>query len=194
MELVERAIVFATNVHAGMRRKQSTLPYILHPVEVAAIVGSITSNQDVIAAGILHDVVEDTETPIQEIEKNFGARVAQLVATETEDKRKELPADVTWKVRKEEALEILKKTNDIDVKILFLGDKLSNIRSIYSYWQKEGHNLWQHFNEKDPVQQKWYYYSILNYTKELADTLAWKEYNWLVQEIFKNIPNINEEK
>lgn len=97
-------------------------------------------------------------------------------------------------MRKEEALEILKKTNDIDVKILFLGDKLSNIRSIYSYWQKEGHNLWQHFNEKDPVQQKWYYYSILNYTKELADTLAWKEYNWLVQEIFKNIPNINEEK
>lgn len=88
MELVERAIVFATNVHAGMRRKQSTLPYILHPVEVAAIVGSITSNQDVIAAGILHDVVEDTETPIQEIEKNFGARVAQLVATETEDKKK----------------------------------------------------------------------------------------------------------
>lgn len=194
MELVERAIVFATNVHAGMRRKQSTLPYILHPVEVAAIVGSMTSNEEVIAAAVLHDVVEDTETKSQEIEENFGKRVAQLVASETEDKRKELPAAVTWKVRKEEALEILKNTNDIDVKILFLGDKLSNIRSIYSYWQKEGQNLWKHFNQKDPVEQKWYYYSILNYTEVLSDTLAWKEYNWLVQEIFRDIPNINEEQ
>ncbi len=186
MGLVERAIIFATNVHEGMQRKQSSLPYILHPVEAAAIVGSMTCNEEVIAAAVLHDVVEDTDTKSQEIEENFGKRVAQLVASETEDKREELPADVTWKVRKEEALEILKNTNDIDVKILFLGDKLSNIRSIYSFWQKEGQNLWKHFNQKDPVEQKWYYYSILNYTKELSDTLAWKEYNWLVHEVFKD--------
>ncbi len=189
MGLVERAIIYAANVHDGMQRKKSTLPYILHPVEVAAIVGSLTTKQEVIAAGALHDVVEDTEVEIQEIEKEFGKRVAQLVASETEDKRKELPAESTWKVRKEEALEVLKNTKDIDVKILFLGDKLSNIRSIYSLWKKEGHALWQIFNQKDPAEHKWYYCSVLNYTKELSDTLAWQEYSGLVQAVFGDISN-----
>ena len=183
MELVERAIIFATKAHKGMRRKNN-LPYILHPVEVAAIVSSMTSDQEVIAAGALHDVVEDTEIGIQVIEKEFGKRVAGLVTSETENKRKELPADVTWKVRKEEAMEVLKNTKDINVKILFLSDKLSNLRSIYSNWGKEGPNLWKHFNQKDPVEQKWYYNSIANYTQELSDTLAGREYNWLVQELF----------
>lgn len=192
MGLVERAIIYATNVHDGMQRKKSTLPYILHPVEVAAIVGSITTNQEVIAAAALHDVVEDTEVKIQEIEKEFGKRVAQLVASETEDKRKELPAESTWKVRKEEALEVLKKTKDMDIKILFLGDKLSNMRSIYSLWKKEGHALWQNFNQKDPVEHKWYYCSILNYTKELSDTLAWQEYNGLVQAVFGSVSDNTE--
>ena len=186
MELVERAIIFATKAHEGMRRKNN-LPYILHPVEVAAIVSSMTSDQEVIAAGALHDVVEDTEIGIQVIEKEFGKRVAGLVTSETENKRKELPADVTWKVRKEEAMEVLKNTKDINVKILFLSDKLSNLRSIYSNWGKEGPNLWKHFNQKDPVEQKWYYNSIANYTQELSDTLAGREYNWLVQELFGNI-------
>lgn len=186
MELVERAIIFATKAHEGMRRKNN-LPYILHPVEVAAIVSSMTSDQEVIAAGALHDVVEDTEIGIQVIEKEFGKRVAGLVSSETEDKRKELPADVTWKVRKEEAMEVLKNTKDINVKILFLSDKLSNLRSIYSNWGKEGPNLWKHFNQKDPVEQKWYYNSIANYTQELSDTLAGREYNWLVQELFGNL-------
>lgn len=186
MELVERAIIFATKAHEGMRRKNN-LPYILHPVEVAAIVSSMTSDQEVIAAGALHDVVEDTEIGIQVIEKEFGKRVAGLVSSETEDKRKELPADVTWKVRKKEAMEVLKNTKDINVKILFLSDKLSNLRSIYSSWGKEGPNLWKHFNQKDPVEQKWYYNSIANYTQELSDTLAGREYNWLVQELFGNL-------
>ncbi len=191
MGLVESAVIFATNVHEGMKRKQSDLPYILHPVEVAAITGSLTTNQEVIAAAVLHDVIEDTKVKKQEIEKEFGERVAELVASETENKRRNLPAGSTWRIRKEESLEILKNTDDIDVKILFLSDKLSNIRSIYTVWQKEGHALWQAFNEKDPAQQKWYYISIADYTRELSYSLAWKEYNYLVNEVFKDI---NEEK
>ncbi len=189
MGLVERAIIYAANVHNGMKRKASTLPYILHPVEVAAVVGSITTKEEVIAAAALHDVVEDTEVKIQEIEKEFGKRVAELVASETENKRKELPEEITWKVRKEEALEVLGNTDDIDIKTLFLGDKLSNMRSIYLMWKKEGHALWQNFNQKDPVEHKWYYFSILNYTEELSDTLAWQEYKGLIQAVFEDIPD-----
>ena len=85
MELVSKAIEFAVKVHDGMRRKKSELPYILHPLEVAVIVGTMTSDQNVIAAAVLHDVVEDANISIDEIEQKFGKRVKELVLSETED-------------------------------------------------------------------------------------------------------------
>lgn len=145
MELVSEAIIFATKAHDSMRRKKSDVPYILHPMEAAVIVASVTDKQEVIAAAMLHDVVEDAGITMCEIEKTFGKRVAELVASETEDKRAELPPNETWKVRKEEAIELLNQTNDLDVKILYLGDKLANIRAVYSEWKNEGHSMWQRF-------------------------------------------------
>ncbi len=187
MELVSEAIIFATKAHDGMRRKQSDIPYILHPMEAAAIVGSMTSNQEVIAAAALHDVVEDAGISMKEIEEHFGKRVAELVASETEDKREHLPAESTWKIRKEEAVRILKNTKDMDIKILYLGDKLANIRSIYYIWQNEGHAIWKQFNQKDPAQQAWYYKTIADSLRELSDTLAWQEFNSLIQTIFAEV-------
>ncbi len=187
MELVSEAIIFATKAHDGMRRKKADVPYILHPMEAATIVGSMTSNQEVIAASALHDVVEDAGVSIEEIEEHFGKRVAELVASETENKRKNLPAESTWKVRKEEALCILKDTKDMEVKMLYLGDKLANVRSIYYIWKQEGHAMWKDFNQKDPAQQAWYYRSIADSVKELSSTLAWQEFNELINTIFKEV-------
>ena len=59
MELVSEAISFAAKAHDGMRRKTGNAPYILHPMEAAVIVGTMTDDQNVIAAAALHDVVED---------------------------------------------------------------------------------------------------------------------------------------
>lgn len=187
MELTSEAIIFATKAHDGMRRKQSDIPYILHPMEAAAIVGSITTDQEVIAAAALHDVVEDAGITMQEIEERFGKRVARLVASETEDKRENLPAESTWKIRKEEAIQTLKKTKDIDVKILYLGDKLANMRSLYYSWTKEGNEMWQRFNQKDPAEQAWYYRTIADSICELSNTLAWQEFDGLVRTIFAEV-------
>ena len=79
MELVSEAIAFATKAHDGMRRKKSEIPYILHPLEAAVIVSSITNDQNLIAAAVLHDVVEDAEVSIEEIEQKFGKRVKEQV-------------------------------------------------------------------------------------------------------------------
>ncbi|MDO4459722.1 MAG: HD domain-containing protein [Clostridia bacterium] len=187
MELVSEAIIFATKAHDSMRRKQSDVPYILHPMEAAAIVGSLTADQEVIAAAALHDVVEDAGISMQEIEEKFGSRVAVLVASETEDKREELPASATWKIRKEEAMNVLRNTEDIDVKRLYMGDKLANLRSIYQDWKKEGHNMWNRFNQKDPHEQAWYYREIAKQLSVLSDTLAWQEFNGLVELIFDGV-------
>ena len=183
-DLVSEAIVFATKAHDGMRRRKSEVPYVLHPMEVGAIIGTMTDDQEVISAGILHDVVEDAGVTMEEIGEKFGKRVMELVSAETENKREELPAEETWRVRKAESLEKLKNTEDIEVLMLWLGDKLSNIRAIYRDFKIEGAAVWDKFNQKDTKAQAWYYRSIMKYTERLSDTMAWNEYKTLVELIF----------
>ena len=184
MDLVSEAIVFSVKAHDGMRRRKSEVPYILHPMEVCAIIGSMTDKQEVIAAGVLHDVVEDAGVTIDEIGEKFGTRVMELVASETENKREELPPEETWRIRKEESLEKLRTTDDIEVLMLWIGDKLSNIRAIYRDFLVEGNQLWDKFHQSDVNIQAWYYRSIMKYTERLSDTLAWIEYKTLVGKIF----------
>ena len=184
MELVSEAIIFATKAHDGMRRKKNNAPYILHPMEAAVIVGTMSDDQNLIAAAALHDVVEDADITIEEIEERFGKRVRELVQSETEDKRAELPPEATWRIRKEETLAVLKKTEDLDVLMVWLGDKLANMRSIYRDWKIEGDAMWQRFNQKDVKEQAWYYGSIIRLTERLSDTSAWLEYKTLTELVF----------
>ena len=184
MELVSEAIAFAVKAHDGMRRKKSSSPYILHPMEAAVIVGTMTDDQDIIAAAVLHDVVEDTGITIEEIEERFGKRVRELVASETEDKRDHLPPAETWRIRKEESLAELQNAEDPAVLMVWLGDKLANMRSLYRDWKVEGDAMWHRFNQKDPAQQAWYYRSIAALTQRLSDTPAWLEYKTLTELVF----------
>ena len=184
MDLVSKAITFAVIAHDGMRRKKSDTPYILHPMEAAVIVGTMTDDQNLIAAAALHDVVEDADITIEEIENRFGKRVRELVESETEDKRADLPPESTWRIRKEESLETLKNTDDIGVLMVWLGDKLANMRAIYRDFKVEGNAMWQRFNQKDASEQAWYYRSIVELTKALSKTSAWLEYKTLTELVF----------
>ena len=184
MEIISKAIEFAVKAHDGMRRKNGESPYILHPLEAAVIVGTMTNDQEVIASAVLHDVVEDTDISIEEIEKNFGKRIKKLVECETENKRAELPPATTWRIRKEESLEDLKNAKDIAVLMVWLGDKLANMRSIYREWKVVGDKIWQKFNQKDKSEQAWYYTSIVNLTSKLSNYSAWIEYKTLTELVF----------
>ena len=184
MDIVSRAIQFATKAHHGMMRKKDHVPYILHPLEAAVIVSTMTSDQETIAAAVLHDVVEDAGITIEQIEELFGKRVRFLVEAETENKRTDLPAEQTWKIRKQESLEELKRTDDLGVLMVWLGDKLANMRSFYRIWKTEGDQMWQQFNQKDPAEQAWYYRSIAKLTERLSHTTAWLEYKTLTEMVF----------
>ena len=184
MELVSEAIAFAVKVHDGMRRKSGDVPYILHPMEAAVIVGTMSADQNLIAAAALHDVVEDAGVTIEDVEARFGKRVRELVESETEDKRQDMPPSDTWRIRKEESLSVLKNAKDTGVLMVWLGDKLANMRSIYRDWKVEGDAMWQRFNQKDAKEQAWYYGQIVKLTERLSDTSAWLEYKTLTEIVF----------
>lgn len=181
--VLDRAIVFATEAHEGQYRKGTKIPYILHPLEAAVIVGTMTTDNEIIAGAVLHDVVEDTDTTIEEIEELFGERVAKLVASESENKREDRPAETTWKIRKQETLAHL-MTAPIEVKMITLGDKLSNIRVINRDYNTIGDALWQRFNQKDKNEHYWYYQSIANCLSDLSEYPVYQEYCELVKKTF----------
>ena len=133
----------------------------------------------------MHDVVEDTGRTIEEIEELFGPRVAELVRSETENKRRYLPPEATWRVRKEETIKHLKESDDLGIKTLWMADKLSNVRSFYDAYMDVGPAFWNNFNQKDIKEQAWYYGEIYKILKpHFKDTLAFKEYEGLIGVLF----------
>ena len=180
---LDQAVVFAVNAHSGMKRKGCTTPYIVHPLEALTIASTLTDDVDVLCAAVLHDTVEDTDTTISDIKELFGDNVARLVASDSENKREDLPSSETWEIRKTESLTFLEKA-DKDEQIIALSDKLSNMRAIYRDYQILGEKLWDRFNVKDKQKHAWYYCGIATKLKDLADTFAYKEYVELVKKVF----------
>lgn len=152
MRLKEKAKQFATEAHAGQLRKSSNEPYITHPIRVAKRLEDAGLSDELIAAGYLHDVVEDTLVEIEEIEHEFGEEVAELVAAHTEDKSK------SWKERKQHTINTV-KTARKKVKDLIVADKLDNLLSMEAALKEQGASVWSHFNAGRDM-QKWYNESI----------------------------------
>ena len=158
---LEEAIIYATRQHEGTTRKQSTIPYILHPLEALQLLTEMEADLNLMMAGVLHDTVEDTDATCDDIRERFGEDVAQLVCAHTEDKSK------TWKERKSHTIEEL-ATADVRMKKLVLADKLANLRSMDRDYQKVGEHLWDRFNAPRES-QAWYYHGIMDGLQELKE-------------------------
>lgn len=176
MNMLEEAIIYATVMHQGKVRKFKGIPYILHPLEVSQILSTMTDDMEIITAGILHDIVEDTDGTLEEIEKRFGKRVAFLVSSESEQEHPGVDKRESWQQRKSEALAVLKNTRDIGVKMLWLADKLANMRSLARIYSERGEAVWSELHQSDPEMHCWYYRTIAE-TVELSlnKTGAFKE-------------------
>ena len=183
--LLNSAILFAVDAHSGSMRKGTNLPYIVHPLETLSVVSSMTDDLEILAAAVLHDILEDTPTTKEQLHVKFGERVANLVSADSEDKQADKPKSDTWKQRKQETIDVLKAEKDIAVKMIVLGDKLSNLRSMHSDYEKIGDELWKRFNEKDKKEHAWYYREIFDALDELSDFTAYKEYKVILQTLFE---------
>ena len=151
---IHNAIIFAAKAHEGQVRKGTDIPYIVHPMEVMQILTENHCDETVILAGILHDTLEDTPTTPEDIRRNFGQVVLDLVQNESEDKSK------TWKERKQATIDHLANASK-EVQLVCCADKLSNIKSIYADKMALGDAVFNRFNApKDQVQ--WYYEGVAN--------------------------------
>ena len=186
LPLLDRAVMFAVMKHSGQRRKGSDIPYITHVVEAMEIVSRMTEDEELRAAAVLHDTLEDTDTGKEELIRLFGQRVADLVAAESENKRPDQPEAETWLTRKQETIRHLSRAST-EVRMLALGDKLSNIRAMHRDFQVLGEKLWERFNQKDPVMHGMYYGLLANIFGEdemLSGTPAYHEYIKLCIDLF----------
>lgn len=175
--MIREAADFAKKAHEGTFRKGSRIPYIYHPMEVALIVAQMTDDEEVIAAAYLHDVLEDTAVTPEELEAAFGRRVLELVQEETEDKSR------TWQERKETTVLHLAEA-PFEIKLLTLGDKLSNMRSTARDYMVEGNAVWQRFNEKRRECHQWYAEGILCALKDLSGFPAYQELQKLYEFVY----------
>jgi (p)ppGpp synthase/HD superfamily hydrolase len=155
MDIVEKALQIASKSHEGQYRKNTDIPYITHPVAVGMMLLKSGYSEEIVAAGILHDTVEDTTLTLNEIKKEFGSMIAEIVEGSSEPD-KSLP----WKARKEHTIDFLKSASE-DIRAVVCADKLHNIRSIIRDYEQVGEEVWSRFNA-GKEQQKWYYTNVVD--------------------------------
>lgn len=181
--LLDRAIIFAVRAHAGTERRGKGFPYIVHPMEAVEIVATMTSDQELLAAAALHDTVEDTYVTIEQIRTEFGERVASFVAVESDEPHQRRDSVENWRARKQAAIDRIASASH-DAKIVALGDKLSNMRAIARDYAQQGDALWDLFHAKDPKDHEWHYRGLADALSELCDTVAYKEFEELINQVF----------
>ena len=152
--IIEKAIMFATLAHAGdIRKSEPDKPKIIHPLAVAQILIEYGADNNVIAAGVLHDVWEDTKYTLEDIKKVFGEDIAHLVYVASEpDKSK------SWEERKKHTINETKKL-ELREKLVPLADKINNIESLERLFKQKGCVDFSAF-KRGKEKQEWYYRSI----------------------------------
>lgn len=176
----DKAAKFAIEAHRNTERRGKGYPYIIHPMEAASIVATITNDQEMLAAAILHDTVEDTDVTLEQIREVFGERVATLVEHETAPVLEHL----TWREKRTIQVEQLASAS-YDCKVVAIGDKLSNLRGITRDYRLYGETTWKLFHAPNgKADIEWYYRSIGEALRDLSETLAYKEFAWLLELTF----------
>ena len=185
-DLLDRAIIFAVQAHHNTERRGKGFPYIVHPMEAVEIVATITSDQELLAAAALHDTIEDTDVTVEDIRREFGERVAELVHAESDQFTEGVSEEESWHDRKQAAIDRLRDASH-DAKIVAIGDKLSNMRTIYRDYQMIGDDLWNIFHVKDKASHEWHYRGLADSLSELRDTFAYQEFVTLIDKVFGHI-------
>ncbi len=183
IELVDRAIAFALRAHDGQQRKTgSGMPFVAHPLAVGMMLQAMGCPETVVAAGLLHDTVEDTDVTLDELRHAFGDEVARLVGYCTEPRGR-------WETRKQYLIESLREA-PLEAKLVAAADKVHNLHHLEHSLDAIGPEVWERFS-RGPAEQAWYYRtvarSILNGVAEPERYPVFAELESLVATLFEGI-------
>lgn len=154
MEIKEKAKMFAIQAHMGqIRKSEPDKPMIIHPIGVGQLLESFGYDDNVVAAGYLHDVVEDTKYTIEDIEKEFGKDIANLVMGASEPDK-----SLSWEDRKRHTIEETRKL-PFRNKLVICADKINNLEDLFLKFEKSGNRDFSAF-KRGEESQEWYYTSI----------------------------------
>lgn len=176
-----KALEVSVKTHEGQYRKGTHIPYIVHPVEVALILMEEGCQEEVVAAGLLHDVLEDGGITVGFLQDTFGDQVAKWVlgASEELENRESRP----WEERKEHTIHHLEGASK-EEQMIACADKLSNVRSMVQGYQVFGDQLWDRFN-RGYEQQKWYYIQLADSFGLIRRNNSYQEFASLVKDLFR---------
>lgn len=145
--LLHKAFHYSIKVHEldqKQKRKGKDVPYVTHPIHVGFILSKAGASDEVVAAGFLHDVLEDSadhaKITKEMLEEEFGVTVATLVASVSEKNR-----DLSWHDRKEAVLEEIRQFSH-DSLLLKSGDVISNTSELISDYERDGADTFKRFN------------------------------------------------
>lgn len=139
MTIFEQALRIAAVAHAGQVRKEGGVPYIVHPVTVAHMLGSYGCSEAVLAAALLHDVLEDTDVTEESLRSDMGQYIVDLIIPLTQQ---DIP---DWRKKKEAYIEAVCAASE-ETKLVALADKIHNAESLLDVYQREGEATWSYFN------------------------------------------------
>lgn len=177
MTLIERADQLAARAHEGQTRKESNVPYITHPRAVAEKLKEYGFSDTVLAAALVHDVVEDTPLTIGEVRQELGDDVARLVEPVTHDD------SLSWEEKKQKYIDTVRAASD-EVKAISTADKIHNAESFIAGHRAQGSNMWKHFN-RSKDKKLWFEEAMLKMLKETWQHPLVDEYAVLVEQMKK---------
>ena len=173
ISLIEKAIRIATEAHSGQMRKADGMAYITHPIAVALKLAKHGFSDIVIAAALVHDVLEDTDYPVNKFKKELGDEVFEIVKAVSNDKSLE------WEEKKIKYIENIRKGPE-EAKVVAVADKIHNIESLMIVHAKDGPKIWNRFNRgKD--KKLWFEKNFLKMIKETWKHPLVKEYEELIK-------------
>ena len=143
-DVIQKALVWASQRHTEPR-KGTDIPYITHPAHVAIILARHGFDEPVLAAAILHDLLEDTETSAEEIRRAFGEEVAGMVQELSEPQFPDRPRKETWALRKEAKLDMLREASTGALAIA-AADRVHNTANVLADIARHGPQVWNRFN------------------------------------------------
>jgi (p)ppGpp synthase/HD superfamily hydrolase len=172
-DLIEKATKIAVMAHKNQTRKGDGLPYIIHPFMVAMKLSKYDFSDEVIAAALVHDVLEDTDFAEEELRKELGDQVVGIVKSVTNDE------SLSWEDKKSKYVETVRMAG-VEAKAVALADKIHNLESLLTAYEQQGSKLWEKFN-RGKEQKLWFENEVLKMLKETWQHPMIEEYEALLE-------------